>query len=75
MTLNDLVAQVLRDKPGNINDGTGRDNHRRWDSFAHVELVVSLEENYGVKFTNAEIESMTSVTAIRGVLEAKGVTA
>lgn len=75
MTLNALIAQVLRDKPANITDLTSRENHRRWDSFAHVELVVAIEDNYGVKFTNPEIETLTSVTAIKSALAAKGVNA
>ncbi|MBL0214096.1 MAG: acyl carrier protein [Myxococcales bacterium] len=73
MTLNELIAQVLRDKPANITDGTSRATHRRWDSFAHVEIVVQLEEAYAVKFTNSEIETMTSVPEIRTALASKGV--
>jgi acyl carrier protein len=75
MTLNELIAQELRDKPANITDATGRENHRRWDSFAQVQLVVALEDAYKVKFSNAEIEAMTSVASIRDALKAKGVDA
>lgn len=75
MTLNELIAQVLRDKPANITDATSRASHRRWDSFAHVEIVVLLEETFAVKFSNPEIETMTSVPEIRAALAAKGVAA
>ena len=75
MTLNELIAQELRDKPANISDATSRETHRRWDSFAQVQLVVVLEDTYGVKFSNAEIESMTSVSTIRALLKAKGIEA
>jgi acyl carrier protein len=75
MKLEELIAQELRDKPANITDATSRESHRRWDSFAHVQLVVVLEDTYGVKFSNADIEGMTSVGKIREALQAKGVTA
>lgn len=75
MTLNELIATELRDKPANITDATSQDSHRRWDSFAQVQLVVVLEDTYGVKFSNAEIEGMKSVGAIRELLKAKGVDA
>jgi acyl carrier protein len=75
MTLNELIATELRDKPENITDVTARENHRRWDSFAHVQLVVAIEDTFNVKFSNAEIETMTSVGAIRDALKSKGVAA
>ncbi|HEY1813798.1 MAG TPA: acyl carrier protein [Kofleriaceae bacterium] len=73
MDLNTLIAQVLRDKPANITDQTSRATHRRWDSFAHVQLVVRLEERFGVRFSNPEIETLSSVAAIKTALAAKGV--
>lgn len=74
MTLEELIAEELRDKPANITNATSRENHRRWDSFAQVQLVVVLENAYGVKFSNSDIESMTSVAKIRDALQIKGVT-
>jgi acyl carrier protein len=71
--LNTLIGQVLRDKPANITDQTSRETHRRWDSFAHVQLVVRLEQSFGVKFSNPEIETLTSVAAIKAALAEKGV--
>jgi acyl carrier protein len=75
MTLEQLIAEELGDKPANITDATSRESHRRWDSFAQVQLVVALENAYGVKFSNADIEGLTSVGKIREALQLKGVTA
>jgi len=75
MTLEQLIADELGDKPANITNATSRENHRRWDSFAQVQLVVALENTYGVKFSNADIEGLTSVAKIREALQLKGVTA
>jgi acyl carrier protein len=74
-SLNDLVAEELRDKPANILDSTGRQTHRRWDSFAHVQLMVAVEDRYSVKLSNAEIESIETVGQLRALLRDKGVVA
>jgi acyl carrier protein len=71
--LNQVIAKVLRERPENITDATSRKSHRRWDSFNHVQLVVHLEETYGVKLTNAEIEALDSVAGVRTLLQTKGV--
>jgi acyl carrier protein len=75
MTLNEMFAKALRDKPENISDATSRDNHRRWDSFTHVQLMVMIEGAYKVKFSNAEIERVRSVAQLKSVLAEKGVEA
>lgn len=75
MRLHELFARALRDKPENISEATSRDSHRRWDSFTHVQLMVMIEEAYGVKFSNAEIENLRSLGQIKALLEAKGVAA
>lgn len=32
-----------------------------WDSLSHIRLVVALEREFGVKFSNAEIEGFENV--------------
>lgn len=32
-----------------------------WDSLSHIRLVVALEREFGVKFSNAEIERLENV--------------
>jgi acyl carrier protein len=71
----ELIASSLQDKVENLSDATGRETHRRWDSFAHVQIVVSLEEEFKVKFSVSEIDSMSSVGSIRALLRSKGLAA
>jgi acyl carrier protein len=42
-----------------------------WDSLTHLMLVVALELELGVSFASDEIERMTSVGAICGVVGSK----
>ena len=42
-----------------------------WDSLSHVRLVVSIEKEFGIKFTNAEIEGLANVGQMISLIETK----
>lgn len=44
-----------------------------WDSFSHMDLILSLENEFGVTFTNEEIVEMLNIKKIIEILKAKGV--
>jgi acyl carrier protein len=46
---------------------------RNWDSLRHVELVVAIEERYGVSFSASEVFALTSVQGFCDMLARKGV--
>ena len=56
MVLNDDM--VASDVPG-------------WDSFNHVNLMISIEEEFGVKFTNNEVATMQNVGELKILLNRK----
>ena len=74
--IHQTLGQVFRevfDDGGLPNDITtlDRDAMESWDSLGHIRLITALEEAFSVTFTLEEIESMTSVPAIAGILSAK----
>jgi acyl carrier protein len=44
-----------------------------WDSFAHINLIVAIEEEFGVSFTTAEMGLLVQVGDILKLLTKKGV--
>jgi acyl carrier protein len=42
-----------------------------WDSLSHIRLVVAIEREYRIKFTNAEIESLANVGELMDTIQAK----
>lgn len=40
---------------------TSAQEFEEWDSLSHVRLLVALEREFSIKFTNAEIESFDCV--------------
>ena len=55
------VIDPLNDKNLTIDTGTTADQVDGWDSFNHINIVVALEQHFGVKFKTAEIESLRNV--------------
>lgn len=42
-----------------------------WDSVAHLNFILALEQEFRCNFTDAEIEQLTSIPAIVKVLDAR----
>jgi acyl carrier protein len=42
-----------------------------WNSFQHVNLVVSIEEAFGIRFQAAEVESMHNLAAMAHQIQTK----
>ncbi len=46
-----------------------------WTSVTHLSLILEVERTFGVRFDNAEVASLGSVSAILEALSARGVQA
>ncbi len=42
-----------------------------WDSLTHINLIIALEEEFGIQFSSEEVTSMTCVGDLFAVLERK----
>lgn len=40
-----------------------------WDSVAHIELIVAIEERFGIRLTTGETADVANVGALVGVVE------
>lgn len=63
-----LVAEVLRIPAATITDDLAMKNLDVWDSLKHMELVISLEQSFGLQLSFDEIVRMQSVGEIKRVL-------
>jgi acyl carrier protein len=55
-----------------LNDEVSPDTLEPWDSLSHMNLVLALEEDFGLRFTDEEIMSMLSIPQIVQTIVAKG---
>ncbi|MEL6621115.1 MAG: acyl carrier protein [Pseudomonadota bacterium] len=69
--LNEIFADVLDLDDVALQDSTTAEDIEEWDSLSHIRLVVSIEQHYGIKFTTAEIEGLSSVGHLVDHIQAK----
>ncbi|MBN8454898.1 acyl carrier protein [Accumulibacter sp.] len=67
-----LIAAALKLPPTAIEPGTSMKNTPAWDSLAHMELIIGIEDRYRVVLDADEIADMTSVASIIGQLAKRG---
>lgn len=71
--LRKLLAEVLRVPEELVTDAMTLLDTETWDSFAHLELIVAIESEFGVSLSADDIAAMTSFAAIRTTLISRGV--
>ncbi len=73
--MNQRIINVLESVLGlkGISDGFTRKDCEKWDSMAHLNIIIELEDEFGVYFLPDEISKMNSVSSIAAILEKKNV--
>jgi acyl carrier protein len=66
-----ILAEILRLEPAQIDNDASLGTTPGWDSANHINLVLSLEEEFSVTLDVAEIEKMTSFLDVTRIVEAK----
>lgn len=73
MALEDVLARVLEEPAESFTDDDSPDTILKWTSLRNVTLLIEIENEFGIRFTNAEMTTMRSVGDIRAALAKKGV--
>jgi acyl carrier protein len=67
------VFQEVFDNDGlYVTDAMSAKDVPNWDSLAHVKLIVSLEEEFSVRFSLQEVTTMSNVGDLKRAVAAKG---
>lgn len=69
--LQEIMADVFDDDDLTITVETTADDVEDWDSLSHIRLMVAIEREFGVKFSNAEIEGLTNVGELIDLIKQK----
>lgn len=59
-----ILAQLFSISEDSINDETSSDNIAKWNSLAHMNLVVALEEEFKISFSDEQMIEMLSYPLI-----------
>jgi len=71
-SLRDIIADTLEISSTEVTPDLSGDSVETWDSFRHLQLILALEEEYGVQFDPQQIPDLTTVAKIQAALEQKG---
>ncbi len=67
--LKSVIATVLEIDPADIDDDSSMDTIEKWDSIKHMDLILSLEEEFGVSVPDEEAGELTSYALIKLVMK------
>jgi acyl carrier protein len=71
--LTPVFQEVFSDPSLQITESTSAKDVEGWDSFAHINLIVAIEEQFGVSFSTAELGKMLCVGDLVTLLKQKGI--
>jgi acyl carrier protein len=72
-TLTRIISEILRIDVNKITPEITIHDTAAWNSLAHIELIVMIEETFRIQFTEDEIVAMTNVEKIRKTLARRGI--
>ena len=59
--LNNVFIDVFDDENIKIDDNTTAEDIEDWDSLEHINLIVAVEQEFGIKFNMNEVTGMKNV--------------
>ncbi len=59
--LDEVFQDVFDDESIHVEDKTTADDIEDWDSLEHINLVVAIENKFGIKFNMNEVTSLKNV--------------
>jgi acyl carrier protein len=65
-TVQHIIATILKVPPDKITRETSEGDLVAWDSVAHVNLMISLEQTFDLVL---EVEDFARLTSVRAILE------
>lgn len=67
-----IISIIMEVPIEELNKETSPDNIEKWDSLKHMNLILALEEEFNIAFSDEEIVEMLSVEIIVEILKEKG---
>jgi acyl carrier protein len=69
--LTDICRQVFADDSIVLTLDTTAEDVEGWDSFNHINILVAVEQRYGIRFHTAEVEELRNVGQLVELIRAK----
>jgi len=66
--IKEVMAQVLQVDARSIDEGTSTDSVERWDSLRHMQLILALEDEFGIQFPDEMIPDLLNYAALEAAV-------
>ncbi len=63
------LARALKTDPEHIADNASQMDLAAWDSVHHMNVVIALENDFGIEFDDAELAGLTSLPLLVAAIE------
>jgi acyl carrier protein len=71
--LKEVLSRIFNVSLDSITEEASPDTIESWDSLRHMNLVLALEEEFGVEFTDDQVVEILSYKLIKIVLQEHGI--
>lgn len=71
LKIQEILSEIVDDESLVLTEDMGPSDVDEWNSLAHFQLVMALQNEYGVKFSIIEIQSWSTVGNIIGSITSK----
>ncbi len=69
--MNKVFREIFEDPAISLKDETTAQDIEGWDSLRHIDLIMQLEEEFGLRFTVDDITGLKNVGEMIAMLERK----
>lgn len=66
-----ILAEAIDVEPDELTEESSPDTMPEWDSFAHLNMVAALEQEYGISLTLDEVIAMQTLPKIKEIITRK----
>lgn len=66
--LNKVFQEVFDDETIEVNDDTTSEDIDDWDSFEHINLIVTVEEEFSIKIPMGKVVTMKNVGEMADII-------
>jgi acyl carrier protein len=66
-----VLSAVLKVDRHLLGPESSTESIEQWDSIKHMSVVMALEDEFGIEFTDREITSLSTASALMQAIEAK----
>ena len=68
-----ILSNILKLKIEKITDNINVNNSKKWESLAHLNIVLALESEFKVSFDVEKVTKLTRLKLIKSSLKEKGI--